>query len=146
QRQALAGAMHDAASRIEERHAFLAKLGVVAASAPDAATLASNIASIVVPGQADWCILEVLDADGARRCVASTHADERLSAAAADRIGRIDGDPDGSPLAQVLHTGKPMIGVVGPDSEWLDDTRQQDRRLLQQFGINSFIVHPLLSR
>ncbi|MHB1170303.1 MAG: putative bifunctional diguanylate cyclase/phosphodiesterase [Longimicrobiales bacterium] len=146
QRQALAGAMHDAASRIEERHAFLAKLGVVAASAPDGATLATNIASIVVPGQADWCIIEVLEADGARRCVASTHAEAHLNTAAAARIGRIDGGPDESPLAQVLRTGKPMIGVVGPDSEWLDGTRQQDRGLLQQFGIHSFIVHPLLSR
>lgn len=146
QRQALAGAMHDAAGRIEQRHVFLAKLGVVAASAPDSATLSASVADLVVPEHADWCIIEVVDADRSRRCLASTHVDPALDRAVRERIGRIEGGHDDSPLAQVLKTGKPMIGVVGPDSTWLDHTRQQDRQLLQRLGIHSLIVHPLLSR
>ncbi|HEU5210185.1 MAG TPA: EAL domain-containing protein [Longimicrobiales bacterium] len=138
--------MHDAAGRIEERHAFLAKLGVAAASAPDTGTLAASIAGLVVPGQADWCIIEVVDTDGARRCLASTHADAAHESAVRARIGRIEPGPDGSPLAEVLHTGKPMIGVIGADGDWVEGTREQDSRLIRQLGIRSYIVHPLLSR
>jgi len=146
QRQALAGAMHDAVSRIEERQAFLAKLGVVAASAPDTAALATNIAGLVVPQHADWCFIEVVDADGSRRCLASIHADPELDGTARRRLGRIEPGPDASPFAEVLQTGKPMIGVLGADGGWVDRSREQDRDLIRRLGVHSYIVHPLLSR
>src|SRR5690606_23591504 len=112
QRQAVAGAMHDAVTRIEQRHTFLAQLGVIAASAPDAATLAASVAALVLPDHADWCIIEVLEPGGTRRCLASAHVDPERAEAAAARLGTVDGAEDGSPLASVLRTGKPVIGIL----------------------------------
>ncbi|MGH7445176.1 MAG: bifunctional diguanylate cyclase/phosphodiesterase [Longimicrobiales bacterium] len=147
QRKAMAGALRDTVERAEQRHAFLAKIGVVAATAADAASLANRVAALVLPTLADWCVIEVLDADGAtRRCIASVHCEPQHDELVRMRLGIVEAHDGSSPLADVFRTGKPHIGVVDESSGWIADAGALDQRLLCELGIRSCIVQPLLSR
>ena len=143
QRQAMAGALRDAVERVERRSTFLAKLGVIAAAAADAPSLAAGVSALVLPELADWCLIEIRDPVRAqRRCIASVHADGTRATHVHERLGTIE--PDDSPIAQVLRDGKPHIGVVedAGSTAW----GPPDRRLLHALAIRSCIIQPLLSR
>src|SRR3954464_9846632 len=56
------------------RASFLARAGELFESSLDYETTLRNVASIVVPEIVDWCAIHVVDASGAIRLVAATHA------------------------------------------------------------------------
>jgi PAS domain S-box-containing protein len=94
------------AREASERLAFLAEAGAVLASSLDYATTLDNLAHLAVPRLADWCIVDVVDDDGALRRVAVAHANPG-KADLADVLRRNPPDlAKDTGIGRVLRTGQ----------------------------------------
>jgi PAS domain S-box-containing protein len=134
-------------ARLQDQLEFLAEASGQLASSLDVGTTLSNVAALAVPRLADWCAIDLFDAEGIRR-VAVAHADPaRAEAAELMRTRfapRLD-DPVGS--AEVRRTGESVL-VQEITDELLADPRLEPERgeLLRSLGLRSALVVPLLSR
>ncbi len=128
------------------RDAFLAEVGARLAGTLDyEATLAST-ARLAVPHFADYCIVDLLEPDGAIRRVAVAHADPARAALARD-LERYPPSPRGAhPMLEVLRTGTPVL-LVEPDAwmagESLDPAYVE---VVGQLGARSNMIAPLVAR
>jgi len=129
------------------RTAFLAQTTTLLASSLDYATTLERIARLAVPFLADLCIIDVLDADGGIRRLATAHADPGREALAC-HIRAFTPDPDGPhPVATVLRTGTPEIGAAIDESTLARiATTAEHRALVRSLGYTSYIVVPLCAR
>ena len=55
--------------------AFMAEAGRILGSSLDSAATLRQVAELIVPGIADWCAIDLLDADGTLASVAVAHRD-----------------------------------------------------------------------
>jgi len=129
----------------QERLAFLADASNVLAGSLDFEETFRNLARLVVPRIADFCIVLSAEEDGGMRQVAVAHrdpaeeptvqklAEEFPSSSAAQRGG-----------AQVLKTGKSQMVCDVHDGELREVFEEKaDRDLLRSFAAKSFIAVPL---
>jgi len=131
--------------RAEEGMRFLADASASLAELVDYESTLQRISGIAVGGFADWCAVDLLDADGRRRRLAITHyepgpnrSSHRTAPAAADMAGAIP---------HVLRTGEPEI--VSDLSEVDPATAPQGAERIARLraaGIRSYLCVPLLSR
>jgi signal transduction histidine kinase/DNA-binding NarL/FixJ family response regulator len=106
------------------------------------ATLA-RAARIALTGFADWCALDIVEADGILRRVAFAHvnpAKQKLGELFASEYAT---DPSAE---RVVRTGQSLLAseAIASLSEPFDDARRT--QLLQELGFESFLVAPLRSR
>jgi hypothetical protein len=107
----------------------------------------ANVAWLAVPAVADWCAVDLLDANGERELVAVAHRDPSKADLAAElaRLRPTRPDPDRG-VAQVLATGVselyPHVNVqLPPPGSGAEPSRYQ--RLLAEVGLHSVIICPL---
>ena len=97
--------------QVERSQRLLAEAGPVLAASLDATSRLANIAQVVVPLLADWCMVHITEEGQPIQPVAVAHADPQKLAQADDllrRILSIPPDPDAPPGAvHVLRTGRP---------------------------------------
>jgi PAS domain S-box-containing protein len=131
--------------RAELRSAFLAQASTVLASSLDYEQTLRNVAELAVPNIADWCAVDLVDADGDRRTVAVAHVDpERLALAeeirkyVPDRV-----DPEQG-MGRVLRTGEALLYSEISD-EMLARSALDDRHLelLRAVGFRSALIVPM---
>jgi serine phosphatase RsbU (regulator of sigma subunit)/anti-sigma regulatory factor (Ser/Thr protein kinase) len=136
-----------AAAAASEQLAFLAEASVLLSSTLDYRAVLEAVAGLVVPRLADWCAIQLLE-DGRLNTVALTHVDPMRVAWAQEVSARYPDDmdaPTGAP--NVIRTGRSelyphippeLIAAAAVDDEHL--------RLIEQFGLSSGLVVPLVGR
>ena len=134
-----------AMKRAETQTRMLAEANDILASSLDYEHTLRNVAWLAVPSLADWCAVDLLDAQGGPRRVVVAHPDEaRL--ALAERLRRYQSpDPRGEQgLAAVLRTGRselyPEISAEMLEAAAVDE---EHHALLHAVGMRSACVVPL---
>jgi PAS domain S-box-containing protein len=132
---------------LETANARLRALGeatVTLASSLDYETTLRNVARSVVPSVSDFCIIDLLEAEGTVQRVALVAGDSRLDHLLR-QCARFPPDPaSSSPLARILRTGIPEV-IESISDEWLDAVARspEHREILRQLRPRSAMVVPL---
>jgi PAS domain S-box-containing protein len=137
--------IQEQAERSARRLAVLARISAELAGTLDAARAAAQLARVVVPELADFCIVTLVDADGRPRDVGSWHADP-ASRALLEHYARIRlaTMPAASPVARALIGGDP-VREDGPSiSDMLVPGEARD--LLRLLHPGSVAVLPMRGR
>jgi excisionase family DNA binding protein/PAS domain S-box-containing protein len=135
-----------AQKRAELHQRFLTAASAVLASSLDSLATLENLARLTVPTLGDWCVVDMLQDDGAIRPVAIAHADPSKAAIAWEMLRRYPVDP-AAPYGtgHVLRTGEPELVPLVPD-EVLRSVAHDEAHfaLLRALGLHSTICVPLL--
>jgi PAS domain S-box-containing protein len=134
--------------QVERSQRLLAEAGPVLAASLDATSRLANIAQVVVPLLADWCVVHVTEDGQPIQPVAVAHADPQKLAQASDLLRRHPPDPGVPPgAAHVLRTGQPdfypeaseqLLAAIARDAEQIE--------LVRSLGIKSAMIVPLVTR
>ena len=133
--------------RAEASARLLAEAGKELASSLDYETTLQNVGRLVVPALADWCVVDVVEPDGALRRLAVTHSDP-AQAELAGQVRRFSPNMHSrNPVVRVLRTGSPEL-VSEVSDAWLERyALDVDRlHLLRVIGLRSVMIVPLLAR
>jgi PAS domain S-box-containing protein len=128
--------------------AFLAEASAVLASSLDYEATLSRVAQLAVPELADWCVVDLLGADGTIRRVAVVCGDRsRMDIAKRLRDSyppRFQG-PEGT--AKVLRTGRAEL-IEDISEEWVSAIapNAEQLELLQSLELRSNLIVPLVAR
>ncbi len=134
--------------RAETAQRFLAEASRHLAESLDYEATLAKIAHLAVPMVADWCVVDLVDADGIMRRVSVAHADrakEKLTTA-------LDRE---HPLDPAASTGIPGVLRTGV-TEWRSDIADADLDsvargpahlvMLRELGVKSYIIAPIRAR
>ncbi|MEK6245871.1 MAG: histidine kinase dimerization/phospho-acceptor domain-containing protein, partial [Pseudomonadota bacterium] len=136
-------AAEDARRRLE----LLASAGTVLSRSLEPQATLQAIAATVVPGIADWCRVDLLDADGELQRALTHHSDPdkaRYGAELAERL-RVAPGTVGS-MAWVVATGQSYLAHFEPAQEF---DQIHDRDLLtfaSAIGMRAYFMVPLIAR
>jgi PAS domain S-box-containing protein len=133
--------------RIEDEQRLLAKTGKILVTAgSDYQRLLTDIANVLVPDIADWCIIDIVQGGDVRR-LRVVHSDP-ARAATCDALERYPLDRRRPYLmSEVLETQRPMLmNDVTP--EYLESISQSAEYLcmLRELDLRSFVAAPLIAR
>ncbi len=139
---------HESLRASEEHSRFLAEASSVLASSLDYETTLSQLASLVVPHQADWCAVDLLDEGGAPRSVAVAHWDPARVVLAGELQKLYPTDwnaTTGAPA--VMRSGKSELYHEVPN-DLLRASAKDERHweMIQALGIRSAMVVPITVR
>jgi PAS domain S-box-containing protein len=128
---------------------FLAESSNVLHASLDFHTTVQQVARLAVPRIADWCAVDLLDAQGQPRYQAVAHHDPARGefAKQAKRRFLFRYDLPGHPLAEAIRTGEAMLIHEIPDSlmHRLSGDEEQ-HEILRTLGMCSAMVVPMQSR
>jgi PAS domain S-box-containing protein len=134
------------AKEAELRQTFLAQAGVTLSSSLDFEETLQRVARLVVPGLADWCALDVVDANQRLKLVAVAHVDPEKVAFAREFRDRYPPDPnEDSGLYGVLRSGRPELYPDLPD-ELLEQSIEDPEQLetIRALGMRSVMLIPMV--
>jgi PAS domain S-box-containing protein len=124
-----------------ERQRVLAAVSERLLSSLDFKRTLADVAVVLVPALADWCLLEVFQDD--QRELVAAHADSNKTPLVRELGERAARDPQRS-LAPVLRSSMPAL--ISDAAEIEPGMEPQSRRLLDEVGFESLIVVPLSAR
>jgi serine phosphatase RsbU (regulator of sigma subunit)/PAS domain-containing protein len=134
--------------RAELAQRFLSRSSNVLSGWLDSEELLKRVARLAIPEMADWCAVDLLNADGSLERVALTHADPALREQALELSRRYPpaaGTPGGA--HEVMRSGEPRLFADVPDELLRSVTRSDEHyRLLRALGVRSAIVVPMTTR
>lgn len=132
----------------EEFERFLVRVGTkLAAATPDYTETLRKLASLAVPGLADWCIVCLTDEKGQIQRIETAHVDPAKMPVAQVTVRHRVESEEGHPLFQVLRTGQPVLLPEIPDA--LVRTMAQNPEhleMIQRLGMRSGMVVALRAR
>ncbi len=134
--------------RVEEEQRFLAAASATLATSLDVGATVDAVARLAVPLLGDWCLLRLVDREGAIRTVAAPHADPAHDADVAELLARYPLDEDSPWIAvDVLRTGRPTL-VAPVADDWLEahTVDEAHAALLRRIGAAGIVCVPLLAR
>jgi signal transduction histidine kinase len=131
-----------------ERLRFLAEASRLVAESIDYEATLKTVARLAVPDVADWCVVDLRQADGTLARVAIEHRDpvrrelaHRLRECFPPRVDATSGP------ANVARTGRAEFAATIADSVLRQIAPEPERlRLLSQLGMHSYISVPLATR
>jgi signal transduction histidine kinase len=129
-----------------EQVSFLSEVSEVLASSLDFRGTLSAAARLAVPRLADWCAVDIIDADGRLRRLAIAHTDP----AKVDAVWAMSHkyrEHDEDPVPQVIRTARTQLIPHIPD-ELLRRFARDAAHLeaLRAFGLRSLLIVPLSAR
>ncbi len=134
--------------RADRTARFLAEAGATLAELVDYERALQKVAGLAVPFFADWCAVDMVEADGSTRRVAVGHIDPakvELTRELDRRYPRRTDAPYG--VAHVLRTGRAELAAEITDEMLVATARDENHlRTLRQLGLKSYICVPLVSR
>jgi PAS domain S-box-containing protein len=136
-----------AAEQARRRLDLLARAGEVLSGSLEADATLQAIASILVPEVADWCRIDLMDANGVMHRALTFHSDPDKSRYGAELAARLRASPEtrGS-MAWVAAHGQPHHARFDPPLEH-DPTRDRDLlTFAEAIGMRSYYIVPLLAR
>jgi len=125
---------------------FLAQAVTLLSASLDLETTLANVVRLAVPDLADWCGIDLFEADGSTRAIAGLHSDPERQRLLDELQRRYGGQRIGT-MARVNETGRAelraevtdeMLAASAHDAEHLD--------LLRAVGAQSYMVVPLRAR
>ncbi|HUG15824.1 MAG TPA: PAS domain S-box protein [Thermomicrobiales bacterium] len=133
--------------RYESSQQILADTSAAMSESLDFEVTLERIARLSVPAFADWCVVSMLDGDGALRRVAVVHHDPAKQPLADALLHRPPSDQDTSNgIPHVVKTGQTILHrQFAPDHLDRDDPGGQ-YPILKQLGLESSLVVPLVVR
>jgi signal transduction histidine kinase len=134
------------AETAREQVSFLSEVSEVLASSLDFRATLSAAARLAVPRLADWCAVDIIDADGRLRRLAIAHTDPAKVDAVWAMSHRYR-EHDEDPVPQVIRTARPQLIPEIPD-ELLRRFARDAAHLegLRAFGLRSLLIVPLSAR
>ena len=128
-----------------QRARLLAEASALLGSSLDYETTLNNVVFLVVPDIADWCIIDLLDAEGEIRAVSYAHIEQ----AKIEIVKELDrrypprrDDPIG--VASVIRSGQPEIfSAINDDFLRATAKDEEHFKLLQSLQLRSAMVVPL---
>ena len=147
----LQGALHDAeeARRVargaEDSARYLARASEILGASLDYERTLNDLARLVVPHLADWCVVHVVTEAGETRQVAVAHVDSAKVNEAKELSERYPTDPDAAyGVPNVIRTGKPELHAEVPDELLVSTARNPEHlRLIRALGLQSAMIVPL---
>ena len=134
--------------RTRGRRRLLEEASTLLAGSLDYETTLAQVACLVVPTVADWCIIHLVERDGSIHWLATIHGDPAKAAVACELQRRYPRDPSATEgVAEVLRTGQPVLFGEITDAGRL--ARAQDGehfRLLRALATRSAMIVPLVAR
>ncbi len=125
--------------------ALLAQAGEVLGRSTEYQETLADLARLMVPVLADWCVVDVFEADGLRR-VGIAHVDADRVALAEEVQRRYPPDPE-SGATRVAVTGEPLLITEVSDEMIAAGARDAEHlRMLQELDIRSVLAVPLAAR
>ena len=135
--------------RAEERQQFLAESSRVLTSALDIEATLTTLTQLAVPAMADWCVVDLVDREGALNRLAITHRDPALAPVAAElrlRYPRLMPNQSHT-LWTVLHQQRPFVDPAVDGERFVAQARDaRHAELLRQLGFAAELVVPLIAR
>ena len=132
----------------QQRSAFLVKVTTVLASSLNYEQTLASVADLVVPFFADWCAVDLLEANREIHRVGVAHRDPekvKLGWELDRRYPRQIDDAEGIP--KVLRTGQAEFVAEIPDAAIALAIPDVDHlRILHELGLKSCIISPLIAR
>jgi PAS domain S-box-containing protein len=130
----------------EKRLRFLAEASRVLGSSLDYETTLAGLARLAVAAMADYCLVDLVDADGRVRRVAAAHADPALQPLA-ERLRDYPPGPQSAGIPRVLRTGLPEVFPEVTEELLPSLARDEEHeRVLRELGLKSFVTVPLVAR
>jgi PAS domain S-box-containing protein len=134
--------------RAEDASRFLADASATLAAVVDYESTLQKVAGLAVPRVADWCAVDMVEADGSLRRLAVVHVDPakvKLAQEVQRRYPPDPASPHGPP--QVLRTGESDMVADIPDALLVQGARDEDHlRLVRELGLKSYMCVPLKGR
>jgi GAF domain-containing protein len=131
----------------ERRFAFLAEASAMLAASLNYERTLSKVARLGVPTLADWCAVDVLEADGSIRRLAVAHMDPEKAALANRMRRRYPPEDAGAGLGKVLRTGRSeLFPEIRPDDLETIAFDEHHLTILRALGITSGMWVPLTAR
>ncbi|CAM4509260.1 sensor histidine kinase [Corallococcus exiguus] len=136
----------------EERAAFLARASELFASSLDASATQESLASLAnlsVSALADWCIVDVLRADGhfERVQVVSADPSQAPLAATVQRLTPVPRERPVYPPAVALATGRSTLATEVTDAVMQSVAQDADHlETMRRVGIRSLLTVPIMAR
>jgi hypothetical protein len=134
------------ADTAREQVSFLSEVSEVLASSLDFRATLSTAAQLAVPRLADWCAVDILDADGRLRRLAIAHTDP----AKVDAVWAMSHkyrEHDEDPVPQVIRTSRTQLIPEIPDELLRHFARDKEHlEGLRAFGLRSLLIVPLTAR
>jgi PAS domain S-box-containing protein len=136
--------------RAEETKEFLAEAGRILATTLEPETTVKNLAQMVVPRLADWCVIQVLDERGQLRPVEVVHKDpakaEMVAAMRARWHTRGRVDTPASPSSVAKSGRASLTSRIEPEMLAAAAEDEEQLRILESLGLCSAITVPLQAR
>lgn len=129
-----------------QRLAFLAEAGRILASSLDYEETLANIARLIVPVLADYCVIDLVDPTGGARRVGIAHREPSREATLRDLLpmDRLDAS---TPQARALQTGESILVPEVRDEHILQIARdRQQLRAILELSPDSGMIVPLRVR
>lgn len=140
--------LYEAEQRSRARYGFIAQAASILSSSLDSSATLANVARLLVPELADWCLVEIFE-EGKPRQVAVAHVDPAKVELARTLRERYPPRPeDPGSIYQVMETGAPQLYPEISD-ELLARVARGDPehlRILRELGLRSALVVPLSGR
>lgn len=133
--------------RAEEHQRLLAEAGRMLAGSLDYHRTLRSVAHLAVPDFADWCVVDIVEAEGIRR-VGTAHRDPGRTTELAELAERFSPHlSTDQPVSEVLRTGEVVYIPSLTEEEVARRTVSEDHaRLIRALGGCSVIAAPLIAR
>jgi signal transduction histidine kinase len=141
--------VYEEQARLAEDRRLIAEASEQLTTSLDYETTLTNLAELVVPTLADWCVVDVVAPDGSIERLAVAHRDPARVDQAKRLIAQLPVDPD-SPrgVPRAIRTQEPVVVARIPDGEM--EERYADRPALlaelRGLGLRSYMTVPLVAR
>jgi PAS domain S-box-containing protein len=134
--------------RALHRARFLAEAGTILDQSLDFDSTLTAVSRLVVPWLADWCAVDIRNADGTVRRVNTAHIDPEKVEFALEIERRYPSATEGDQgLPHVLATGRSEFYPEIPDELLAQGAQDEEHlRLLRLVGIHSVMIVPMIAR
>ena len=147
--QFVISAFHDvtALKATERRLTLLADAGSILGKAVDYQDSLNELARMVVPDLADWCVVDVVEPESGLRRVAVAHEDPSLVELAEEVQRRWPSNIEEGATGDVLKSGEPFLLPVISEEQLVAAARDEEHsRKLRALGLVSVVILPLIAR
>jgi signal transduction histidine kinase len=140
-------AARSAAERARRRLELLAKAGTLLSASLDAQATLQTIASLVAPGIADWCRIDLIDANGALQRAIAHHADAKKAREGLELAQRLRASPQtpGS-MAWAVAEGRSRLAHFDSPAAFDALGDPALAQFARAIGMHAYFVVPLVAR
>lgn len=134
--------------QVERRLSFLSEASALLGETAEYGESLGQIASMAVPGIADWCVVDVLEGPSQVHRVAIAHSDPEMLALAEDAQRRWPPDVrQPGAVGEMLRAGRSVHVTEVTDAMLQDAARDADHlALLRRLHVREVVVAPMIGR